>query len=525
MIVPTSTVIVGAGPAGLLLALYLLSSQHSQPYHITLLEKGDDPRYVISGTAGGATKVFRTYPIALKPRGMQAIRHVPGLEHALEQHGTWVDGSIMHGKKQDRLIPQESSVLNIDRISLVVALLNHLTQRIMEQEDDKGTTTKRNRVTIQFDSSVEDVDLNARTLRVVHTKNDDTKIVMTTQLHFDHLIAADGARSRIRQILSDQGLLEFQLKYVPDEYKSIYLSTTSIDGTMHLLRDKVHVWMSPINPGVRVICGPIRSMGDQQDPKLGGALIFPRGQDPLQDLTDGQEISQRLADLFPGRSSTLASFLTAAETQRLCGASASKIPSVRCNQLYVYYPPSSLTTTMSTNAKNTNNPTTVLLLGDAAHAVSASLGEGCNSALQDAYLFANHLDVVQAEKKDEINDSNEIWTLAVKGFAEQRLPEAHAIEELSFYANPTTKWLRTQFILRLMVRNLLLNKLRLPKAWVNWFIRPLPMELLRGEVIPAYTDVLRQSKWWVDRIRSSYDTIEKEMPSSQVGMTMKTKVI
>jgi len=56
--------------------------------------------------------------------------------------------------------------------------------------------------------------------------------------------------------------------------------------------------------------------------------------------------------------------------------------------------------------------------------MSASLGERCNSALQDAYLFAKHLGVVQDEKEEKYynsNNNNEIWAAAVKCFAEQRL--------------------------------------------------------------------------------------------------------
>jgi len=150
MIVPISVVIIGAGPAGLLLALYLLSLQQNRPYHITLLEKRIDPRQAIL-PVGGATKVIRTFPIALKPWAMQGIRHVPGLEHALEQQGTRVGGTIMHKEKQDRFMSRASPFLMIDRISLVVALLNHLTQSIMEQEGNKDTTAKRNHLTIQFD--------------------------------------------------------------------------------------------------------------------------------------------------------------------------------------------------------------------------------------------------------------------------------------------------------------------------------------------------------------------------------------
>lgn len=79
----------------------------------------------------------------------------------------------------------------------------------------------------------------------------------------------------------------------------------------------------------------------------------------------------------------------------------------------------------------------MLLIGDAAHAVSATTGQGCNSALEDAHIFTNLLD-----------EWEESWKIALVKFTENRVPDARALWEIDDNIVPVSKVLFMKYILR-----------------------------------------------------------------------------
>ncbi|MEO0375861.1 MAG: NAD(P)-binding protein, partial [Cyanobacteria bacterium P01_A01_bin.17] len=81
-------VIIGAGPAGLLLAHYLLRRGR---YRVEIYERRPDPRLVKQAHQ-------RTFPLTLQLRGMNAIRSIPDLETALVEKGIWSRGAMLHRK-------------------------------------------------------------------------------------------------------------------------------------------------------------------------------------------------------------------------------------------------------------------------------------------------------------------------------------------------------------------------------------------------------------------------------------------
>jgi kynurenine 3-monooxygenase len=107
-------VIIGSGPAGLLLAHYLLRRGN---YHIDIYERRPDPRLTdVSGN--------RTFPLSLQERGRKAIRAIVGLEEAIAAQSVFCHGTIIYRKKgKSRPFPRENPVLTIDRNRLVTILL------------------------------------------------------------------------------------------------------------------------------------------------------------------------------------------------------------------------------------------------------------------------------------------------------------------------------------------------------------------------------------------------------------------
>lgn len=85
------TVIVGAGPAGLLLAHYLLTRH----YTVEIYDRRPHPRTV-------APEQSRSFPISLQERGRQALQNIPGLEDAIAHHSIFCQGTVPSQKRHAR---------------------------------------------------------------------------------------------------------------------------------------------------------------------------------------------------------------------------------------------------------------------------------------------------------------------------------------------------------------------------------------------------------------------------------------
>ena len=85
-------VIIGAGPAGLLLAHYLLAREN---YLIEIYDRRPDPRSQSQSSE-------RSFPVVLQARGLSGLRGIDGLEKTIVAEGIWSYGSVLHGKKTQR---------------------------------------------------------------------------------------------------------------------------------------------------------------------------------------------------------------------------------------------------------------------------------------------------------------------------------------------------------------------------------------------------------------------------------------
>ncbi|PZD70491.1 Kynurenine 3-monooxygenase [Acaryochloris thomasi RCC1774] len=414
-------VIIGAGPAGLLLAHYILRRGR---YRVEIYERRPDPRLVKQSQQ-------RTFPLTLQLRGMNAIRTIPGLEAALVEKGIWSRGAMLHRKTgSPRQIERKMPLLLTDRNQLIQVLLQQLVERHKES------------VTVTFDCPCISVEERAVTLQ--------PQAGETFTVPFDQLVGADGARSQVREALENKGLLHSQQSVVPDVYKSLFVPRVSEDKTAELVADKIHTWS--LGDGIRIIMAP------QADDWLHGTLIFPPDKNPLESLNTNQDVLAYFRENCP----QLGQLMTLDEAEALRLRPVSKLMTVSCDRMHV------------------NN---ILMIGDAVHAVSASIGQGCNASLQDAQIFNECLDRYQDD-----------WEQALPAFTAQRLPDVHALRELSNDGFPQSKRMRLEFIFRMTVG----KKLKLP-------LKPLPIQLIMDSDLP-YSEVLKQTEGWRKRVQQSMQT-------------------
>ncbi|HEY9826145.1 MAG TPA: FAD-dependent monooxygenase [Stenomitos sp.] len=258
-------VIIGAGPAGLLLAHRLL---RRGKYCIELYEQRSDPHLV-------DVSQDRTFPISLQERGRKALRLIAGLEEAIVAAGVFCNGTNFYRRQgKVRQIPRTIPILTIDRNCLVRILLQHLTQAYASEQ-----------LTVRFSCQCVSTDWKTKSITLKPEQDEAFTI------QYDYLIAADGARSLIRDDLVQNIQVQCEQSYVPDAYKSVFLNRLNPALGLELEPDKIHG--SSSSPKVRMLMVP--QPGDQ----LNGVIIFDADQNPLSSLTTPAEVLPFFQENFP----------------------------------------------------------------------------------------------------------------------------------------------------------------------------------------------------------------------------------
>jgi kynurenine 3-monooxygenase len=414
--------IVGAGPAGVLLAHYLL--RRNEKYQVEIYDRRSDPRVV-------PFSKYRSYPVALFERGLISLRNIPGLEETIKAKGVEINASLVHQKNGKKsLIPRKKSLITIDRTSLVIAILDHLTQNY-----------DSSRVNIHFNYQCDRVDFAAKTI-YFKTENQESFVA-----NYDLLVGADGARSVVRNhFLFNEGRFEFQQKYAPDEYKILFVPRTDLEA------DKIHGWR--LDDGTRIIAVP------QPGDTLSCTVVFNSKKNQIVGLSNKKEV----LEFFKQNFSKFGKLISEEEAEAFLNRPISNVLIARCDRYH--------------------QGDSVIIIGDAAHALSPSLGQGCNSALEDVVIFDRLL--------DEYADN---WAEALPKFTLRRVPDARAVQELSDYAVPTSnKGLFLQYLLRRQIAKIA-NKL-FPQ-----FCPPFFPDLL--ETTMPYSEILKSTQGWISVVKKS----------------------
>ena len=423
--------IVGAGPSGLLLAHYLL--RRDRQYQIDIYERHQDLRDLEIAKS-------RTFPIALNDRGIQAIAKISGLTEAVAKIGLKIQGTIVHTRNAGtRYISRKKPLITLDRTQLTKVLLDALE----EYNSD--------RLNIHFRHSCLWVDLAAKQARFASFGSEYT-------FDYDLIVGADGARSVVRKAFQDTKLFELEQKYISNDYKSLYLPSGEDNESNTVLKSgNIHTW--------RLKDGTVVLLLHQFDGSMAGVVHFPRDDNQIVKLNEA-EVKQFFLEKFPEVGQLMPESEVAAFFKRPVASTLT----IRCNR-YHYQ-------------------NSALLIGDAAHAVSPSLGQGCNSALEDVTVLGRLLD----EYADDLN-------LVLKQFTKRRLADTHAIVELSNHTLPFSQSLFVQLIIRQRLAKLL------HRLFPKRFLPPL-FEALHESSIP-YADILREYQSWCNKVKKSRQKFSK----------------
>ena len=324
-------VIVGGGPCGSLLAIYLAEQGHE----VTLFESRPDMRRV-DIDAG------RSINLALATRGIVPLVEVGVIEQA-DAITIPMKGRMIHAEGTEALTLQPYGVHPHEVIHSISR--GDLNAILLSRAEATG------RVTIEFEQRCRAVDF-ARSV-LTFTGPDGTE----TETPFGNLFAADGAGSDIREAMMAVNGGTEQTDWLGHGYKEITLPPAA-DGAFQLNPNALHIWPR----GEFMLIALANPEGD-----FTVTLFAPNeGAESFAALTTVDQVNEFFGSQFPDF--------------------AALVPDLA--EQFFDNPTGRLATMRATGWSHGDQ---AVLVGDAAHAIVPFHGQGMNLAMESARALARQL--------------------------------------------------------------------------------------------------------------------------------------
>jgi len=356
----TKFTVIGAGLGGALMAIYLARAGHT----VEVYEHRADPR---AGAAGEG----RSINLAISTRGLHSLAQV-GLADAVLATAVPMRGRMMHAPDgrltfQPYGTERDHVLHSVSRAGLNAILLD--------------AAEKHANVRLIFGQRCTGVDLSSATVTVV-----DVETGQRSRVAGDVVVGADGAFSAVRQQFQRLDRFDFEQAYLEHGYKELTIPAGP-RGAFVLAHDALHIWP---RGEFMMIALPNR------DGSFTGTIFWPfAGPHGFAELRSEADLLAYFRATFPDAlrwMPTLARDYFASEPASLV--------TIRCRPW--------------------SSGGTVVLLGDACHAVVPFYGQGANAAFEDCATLSECL----AERAPD-------WAAAFIAYEARRKAHTDALADLS----------------------------------------------------------------------------------------------
>lgn len=367
--------IIGAGLAGTLLAILLVQKGHQ----VKIFEKRADPRK--SGMEGG-----RSINLALAYRGLYALQQA-GLDDEVMPQVVMMRGRMVHD------IDGNTNFLRYGKDDTEVIWSVHrgrLNLAMIDAAEKQG-------VAIHFDAKIDRIDIKSKTF----SYSQDGKSHVES---YERLIGSDGAGSAVRQTLVQQGLVQEKIESLGHNYRELEIAPDA-DGNFRLDANSLHIWP---RGGFMCIALP------NTEKTFTVTLFLP---------AEGDISFSHIQSAESARSFFRQYFADALELIADFDADWARNPESRLSTLYL---------------DTWHHQDSVVLIGDAAHAMVPFHGQGMNCAFEDCLAL---VDAIEGESN---------WQSAIFSYEKQRQANAKAIQAMALenYVEMRDKVDDAQFLLQ-----------------------------------------------------------------------------
>jgi len=360
--------IIGAGPVGTLMGLMLARRGQS----VCLIERRADPR--TAAPEGG-----RSINLALAARGLAALEHA-GISAGVAAHMIRMPGRMLHDENGAlQFLPYGQ-----DQHEVIYAIGRERLNRILID-----AAAAHPGIELRFNLRCTDVDPAAGSLQLRDASG------ATRTEAFEILLGADGAGSAVRGALQARGLAHIDEQPLAHDYKELPIAPVEggVAPGYAFEPHALHIWP---RGGFMLIALP-NSGGS-----FTATLFLPR---------HGEHGFDRL-----GHDSAVRALF-----QQQFADAAAVIPDLE--QQFALHPQSQLGTIYCSGWQAAG---TVLLLGDAAHAIVPFHGQGLNCGFEDCRMLDVMLAgdaeaaVLAAFERMRRPDTDAIASMALENYVEMR---------------------------------------------------------------------------------------------------------
>ncbi|KAL7623595.1 kynurenine 3-monooxygenase, mitochondrial precursor [Parahypoxylon ruwenzoriense] len=390
-------VIVGAGPVGSLAALYAAKRGHD----VEIYELRSDLRDP-STTPLNFTKSIN---LALSERGINAMRHADqALIDQVFSATIPMRGRMIHGKRPSGELYQESQDYDIHGRTLFAADRADLNRRLLDTLDSMPN------VKFFFNHKLTGADFKRhKAWFEVRGPDSSEERPEEVEITFDFMIGADGAHSAVRYHLMKFTRMNYQQEYIDTLWCEFQIQPNEgaeledRKSKFRISPNHLHIW-----PGQQFMFIAIPS----EDGSFTCTLFLP-----------GAEFARLEADPF-----TLPAFFD----RHFPGVTSLIDP----RELVSSFEENPHLPLISIKCQPYHFSNSVVILGDAAHAMVPFYGQGMNAGLEDVRILFSILDNHAAAENNDPDkpgstDAAFQRGLALTDYSALRVVDAHAINDLA----------------------------------------------------------------------------------------------
>ena len=483
-----NAIVVGAGPAGALTAMTLARAG----FQVDVFERrGPSSRLPSQGLVNTGVASSRTYNIVLNQRGVAALKS-HGVD--VDSYGVKLAGSVRHEQGEfKRPLRNPFFLFDLKKRAKIGNVTSRSTnafngsisinRSVLAAEIQKAAIERYpTQITFHYNKQILEVpggtsiDLKSRKVVFERFEGEDTCPYLSEDedpnetRRYDLLAGADGVNSEVRRAMEIFHDPKFTVKKHVDgmQYKSVTLPVIGGwigEEAAEKWKRSFHTWPRGLNS---LLAPP------NPDGTLSGVVILPslaiskNAKWSWDTITAPQEVQKMFTELFPN-------------------AFAGMLPPQISASLANQKPANGGTTIFCSHLAIPES--NVVLVGDAAHSVWPSLGQGANVALESAVCLGTAL--------EEVEDTKE----AIETFDKVRKPQTDACGRLSMagFGGSTNRTASSfWFVLRISTLMILSKLIPVSKVPIIGFAPPAIFNL--GSPDYTYDEIERTMRMEVFRL-------------------------